>query len=73
MRGQHYRLKTSTLAIFAYADDPDHEIHVTIPQAATVEVVEASLNGSPPLDVRWEGKTVMMFTTDLRTGRGWRG
>ena len=67
MRGQHYRLKTPTLAILACADDPEHKIPMTIPQGGVVEVVETDLNGNRLVDVRWEDKLGMMFTTDLRT------
>ena len=67
MRGQQFHLKTATLVIFACADAADHKILVTIPQGATVEVVEVNLNGNRLADVRWEGKIMMMFTTDLRT------
>ena len=63
MGGKHYRLKSPTLAILASEDD--HKIPITIPQGATVEVL-AEMNGNRLIDVIWEGKTVMMFTIDLR-------
>ena len=66
MGGQQYRMKTPTLAILTCGDVPDQKIPVTIPQGATVEVIEANLNGNRLVDVRWEGRVVMMFTTDLR-------
>ena len=66
MRGQLYRLNTPTLAVVACADDPEHKVPVTIPQGSVVEIVETDLNGNRLVDARWEGKLVMMFTTDLR-------
>jgi len=63
MRGKQYRMKTPTLAILSCGDQ---RIPVTIPQGGTVEV-EVELNGNRLVDVRWEGKMVMMFTIDIQT------
>ena len=63
MRGQRFRMQTPTLAILS---QDGHRIPVTIPQGATVEVIEGPLDGNRLVDVAWEGKTVMMFTIDLR-------
>lgn len=63
MLGERYRLKTPTLAIMANDGD---RIAVTIPIHGEVEVVDGPMNGDRVVDVLWEGKTVMMFTTDLR-------
>ena len=59
-----YRLKTPTLAIIACEDE--RKIPITIPEGGTVEVV-VELNGNRLVDVTWEGKTVLMFTIDIRT------
>lgn len=67
MRVYQYRLKTSTLAIAGSADDPDHKISVTIPTGSVVEVLETDLTGNRLVDVRWDGKFLTMFSTDLRT------
>jgi hypothetical protein len=43
-----------------------HKIPITIPMGAEVEVTDGPLDGNRLLDVLWEGKAVMMFTTDIR-------
>jgi hypothetical protein len=63
MRGQHFRIKTPTLGILSQDGD---RIPVTIPQGATVEVVDGPLDEKQLVDVKWEGKILMMFTIDLR-------
>lgn len=63
LRAQTYRLKNSTLAIL---DQDGRKIPMKIPTGSTVEIVEQDLNGNRLVDVNWEGKKVMMFTTDLR-------
>jgi hypothetical protein len=63
MRGQRYRMKTPTLAITA---NDDQNTPITIPRGDVVEVVDGPLDGDRLLDVQWDGKTVMMFTTDIR-------
>ena len=63
MRGNTYRLQTSTLAIFTY--DDGHKIPIMIPEGAMVEVL-GEMNGNRLIDVIWEGKPVLMFTIDLR-------
>ena len=63
MIGQRFRLKIPTLAIMAQ----DHaKIPVMIPKGAEVEVIDGPLNGNRLVDVRWDGKTVMVFTNDIR-------
>jgi len=37
-----------------------------IPHGAIVKLIDGSLDGNRLVDVEWEGKTVMMFTTDIR-------
>ena len=63
MIGRTYRIKTPTLAIMTL---DGQKIPVTIPLGSTVEVINTDINGNRLVDVTWEGKTVMMFTTDLR-------
>jgi hypothetical protein len=76
MAGQRYLLKTPTLAI---ASEDKHNRPVTkysvtlfgsitelIPLGAVLRVVDGQLNGNRLVDVEWEGRIVMMFTTDIR-------
>jgi len=63
MVGQRYRLNTSTLAIVN--GDGQHS-PVTVPAGSIVEVVAGPLDGNRLIDVEWEGKTLMMFTIDIR-------
>ena len=63
MRGNRYRLNTPTLAIVKI---DGQQSPVTVPSGAVVKVVDGPLNGNRLVDVNWEGKTVMMFTTDIR-------
>ena len=60
---EQYRLKTPTLAIMAH---DGQKIPMTIPQGGIVVVVNGPLDGTRLVDVEWGGKTVMMFTTDVR-------
>ena len=61
--GRTYRLKIPTLAIMTV---DGQKIPVTIPLGGTVEVINTDINGNRLVDVTWEGRTVIMFTTDLR-------
>jgi len=63
IRGQRYRLNTPTLAIVSR--DGRHS-PVTVPLGAVVKVIDGAVDGNRLVDVRWDGKTVMMFTTDIR-------
>ena len=63
MVGERFRMKTPTLAIMA---QDGAKIPVMIPKGAEVEVLDGPLNGNRLVDVRWEGKTVMVFTNDIR-------
>ena len=67
IRGQRYRVNTPTLAIIR-RDGQNHP--TTIPPGAVVKVIEGLLDGNHLVDVRWDGKTVMMFTTDIREQLG---
>jgi len=65
-------MKTPTLAILAQdgqnapMSSSDGLSFATIPIGAEIEVVDGPLDGNRLLDVRWEGKSVMMFTNDIR-------
>jgi hypothetical protein len=61
--GRTYRLKIPTLVIMTL---DGQQIPLTIPMGGTVKVIATDINGDRLVDVTWEGKTVMMFTTDLR-------
>jgi len=63
MRGQRYRLKTPTLAIITI-DGQNHP--TTVPSGAVVKVISGPLDGNRLVDVKWNGKAAMMFTTDIR-------
>jgi len=72
MLAQMYRLKTPTLAILA-EDAQSTPVSssgglslTTIPTGAEVEVIGGPLNGNRLVDARWAGKTVMVFTNDIR-------
>jgi len=62
-RRQEYRLKTPTLAIINH---DGQNCPTTVPSGAIVKVLSGSLDGNQLVDVTWGGKTIMMFTTDLR-------
>ena len=63
MIGQRFRMKIPTLAIMT---QDGANIAVMIPKGAEVEVIDGPLNGNRLVDVRWDGKTVMVFTNDIR-------
>ena len=61
--GKRFKLKTSTIAIENVEGRPSA---VTVPANAVVVVVAGPHNGDRLLDVLLEGRTVMMFTIDVR-------
>jgi len=63
MRGQQYRLNTPTLAIIKL---DGQNCPTTIPSGAVVQVISGPLDGDRLIDVKWDGKTGVMFTTDIR-------
>ncbi len=63
IRGQRYRLNTPTLAI---VNKDGQNRPISIPVGAVVKVINGPLDGNRLVDVKWDGKTVMMFTTDIR-------
>jgi hypothetical protein len=64
MQRQAFRLKTPTLGIVP--SDDGHRVAMTIPQDAIVTLINGRLHGNRMVDILWEGKTVTMFTQDLR-------
>jgi hypothetical protein len=64
MKGERYRVDTPTLAILSLPNGK--RIAQTVPKGAVVTVVNGPLDGTRLVDVEWDGKTVMMFTIDLR-------
>ena len=65
MDGQSYRIVIPTLGILS-EDEDGHRIPVTLPKNATVTCINGTVDGNRLIDVLWEGKTIMMFTQDLR-------
>ena len=63
MTVQRYRLKSSTLAIML-KDGQQHP--VTVPVGSIVQARNGSLDGDRLIDVEWDGRTVSMFSIDLR-------
>jgi hypothetical protein len=57
-------MNSPVLALF-----PDDGRHVadTIPKGAFVTIDSETFNGNKLIQVVWDGKTVMMFTQDLRS------
>jgi len=60
---QRYRLTTPTLAII---HEDGHNSPVTVPNGAVVKMIAGTLDGNRLIDVMWDGKALMMFTTDIR-------
>ena len=63
MTGQRYRLNTPTLAILTL---DGQNLPVTVPMGSIVQVKNGPLDGDRLIDVVWDGRTVSMFTIDLR-------
>ncbi len=63
IRGQRYRLNTPTLGVF---NQDGQQRPMTIPPGAVVKVTNDPLDGNHLIDVKWDGKTIKMFTTDIR-------
>jgi hypothetical protein len=59
-----YILHKAILAIHSEKNLP--RIPVMVPIGAKVTVTDGPLDGLRMVDVLWDEKTVMMFTTDLR-------
>jgi len=63
MLSQRFQLFVSTLAILHL--DGHHTV-MYVPMGDIVTVTKGPLNGARLVDVNWNGKTVMMFASDLR-------
>jgi len=61
--GQTYRIKTALLGIHSVNGV---RIPIMIPVGASVILELGPLDGTRMVDVKWEGKTVTIFTVDLR-------
>jgi hypothetical protein len=64
MKSSSYRLKTPTLGILS-TDDGENRLPFTIPLHAVITAGE-TLDGNIFTEVVWEGKTILIFTEDLR-------
>lgn len=62
-RGYSYRLKLPTLAILKVDGQSSF---TTIPSGAVVRPIAGPLNGGRLVDMKWDGKAVMMFASDIR-------
>jgi hypothetical protein len=58
-----YRITNPTLALFH--EDGRH-IAKTVPSGATITIESGAFDGEKLVSVTWDGKSVMMFTEDLR-------
>jgi hypothetical protein len=63
---RRYRIRTHTIALFH--EDGRH-VAYTVPAGAFIMVPNNIVfDGERLVDVTWDGKSVMMFTQDLRSG-----
>ena len=58
-----YRITNPTIALFH--EDGRHVAH-TVPAGAFITIDSTAFDGNKLVNVTWDGKTVMMFTEDLR-------
>ena len=63
MHSETYRVRETALAILSTGGE---RIPVTLPINAILILVDGPLDGDRLVDVTWEGKTLMMFTQDMR-------
>jgi hypothetical protein len=63
MNSQRYRVRETALAILSTGGQ---RVPVTLPINAVLILVDGPLDGNRLVDVTWEGKTLMMFTQDMR-------
>jgi hypothetical protein len=54
-----------TLALF---HEGDRHVAHTVPRGSVITVDSDAFDGNKPVDVTWDGRKVMMFTQDLRSG-----
>ena len=62
-RHETYKLNSALLAIYTLDGE---RMPVMVPSGATVTITDGPLDGLRLVDVLWEGKTVVVFTVDLR-------
>jgi hypothetical protein len=58
-----YRINNPTIALF---EQDGRHVADTVPAGAIVEINSDSFDGEKLMEVRWDGKPVLMFTQDLR-------
>jgi len=58
-----YRITNPTLALL---QEDGHHVARTVPTGAFITVDSAAFGGEKLVNVTWDGKTVTMFTLDLR-------
>jgi hypothetical protein len=58
-----YRIVEPTIAM---SDDTGRGVAFTIHAGAMVELQHGPLDGNKLMEVKWDGKIVLMFTQDLR-------
>ena len=58
-----YRLTVPALALMSVNE---HHEAMTVPKDAVIDLDGKTFNGEMLMKVLWEGRTVMMFTADLR-------
>jgi hypothetical protein len=63
MHSATYRVRETALAILSTGGE---RLPVTLPINAIIVLIDGPLDGNRLVDVSWEGKTLMMFTQDMR-------
>ena len=63
LRDFRYRLTVDTAVISTLNGKPRV---VTIPAKSTITILDGPFNGARLVEIFWEGKTLMMFTADLK-------
>jgi hypothetical protein len=63
LRDFRYRLRADTAAISTHNGKLRR---LTIPANSSITVIEGPFEGAHLVDIVWEGKTLMMFTADLK-------
>ncbi len=58
-----YRITNPTLALF---EEGGHQVAHTVPTGTVVTVDSEGFDDGKRVNVTWDGKTVMMFSEDLR-------
>lgn len=58
-----YRILSPTIAVFR---DQGRHVAGTVPAGAVIVIASEAFDGDRLVDVIWDGKSVMMFTQDLR-------